>query len=265
MWKRFPGFVSPKNANSKIWKNMDFTKFVSLHEKKTLYLSRIDKLGDPFEGSTTIVNKLFIRMVNSENIKRLRKQGASEEQISDMENLFKKVEKKGDELEILKELRKDIYVSCWHLSEHESAAMWNLYLKSNEGIAIQSTYKRFKNCFNNKIAEVYIGQVRYMDYHAEFLRPGYGYGYYMHKRKSFEHENELRALVAKHELSESLGGKPRTGDGIYVSVNINTLLEKVVVSPESPMWVANLVKDVVKRYGLRKRVEISSLNERPLF
>jgi hypothetical protein len=266
MWKKLPGFIAPKNANSKIWKYMDFTKFVSLLEKKSLYFSRIDKLGDPFEGSTTIVNKRFIRMVNAENIKRLREEGASEEKISERTNLFKEVEKLDSEWEFLKEYRKNIYVSCWHLSGHESAAMWNLYLKSNEGIAIQSTYKRFKNCFNNnKIAEVYIGQVKYIDYHAEFLRPGLGYGYYMHKRKSFEHEKELRALVAKHELLESAGGKPRTEEGIYVSVNINTLLEKVVVSPESPPWVANLVKDVVKRYGLRKRVEISSLNERPLF
>jgi hypothetical protein len=185
MWKKLPGFIAPKNANSKIWKYMDFTKFVSLLEKKSLYFSRIDKLGDPFEGSTTIVNKRFIRMVNAENIKRLREEGASEEKISERTNLFKEVEKLDSEWEFLKEYRKNIYVSCWHLSGHESAAMWNLYLKSNEGIAIQSTYKRFKNCFNNnKIAEVYIGQVKYIDYHAEFLRPGLGYGYYMHSERA---------------------------------------------------------------------------------
>ena len=33
-------------------------------------------------------------------------------------------------------------VNCWHINEHESAAMWDLYLKSNEGIAIQSTYQK---------------------------------------------------------------------------------------------------------------------------
>ena len=117
----------------------------------------------------------------------------------------------------------------------------------------------------DKKEAVYIGQVKYIDYRKEFLRPGYGYGYYMHKRKSFEHEKELRGLVAKPKLSESLGDTPRTDEGIYVSFNVNTLLEKVVVSPESPSWMANLVKDVVKRYGLRKRVETSGLNERPTF
>ena len=27
---------------------------------------------------------------------------------------------------------KEVAVNCWHLNEHESAAMWKVYLKSNE-------------------------------------------------------------------------------------------------------------------------------------
>jgi hypothetical protein len=42
--------LKPANENAKIWRYMDFTKFVSLLEKKALFFCRADKLGDPFEG-----------------------------------------------------------------------------------------------------------------------------------------------------------------------------------------------------------------------
>ena len=36
-------------------------------------------------------------------------------------------------------------INCWHMNDHESAAMWKLYLKSNEGIAVQSTYETLRD------------------------------------------------------------------------------------------------------------------------
>ena len=35
---------------------MDFTKFVSLLEKRALFFARADQLGDPFEGAIPINN-----------------------------------------------------------------------------------------------------------------------------------------------------------------------------------------------------------------
>ena len=50
------GCQSPKNENAKIWRYMDFTKLVSLLEKRALFFCRSDKLGDPFEGSYSQAN-----------------------------------------------------------------------------------------------------------------------------------------------------------------------------------------------------------------
>jgi hypothetical protein len=36
---------------TKIWRYMDFTKFISVLDTQTLFFSRIDLLGDKFEGS----------------------------------------------------------------------------------------------------------------------------------------------------------------------------------------------------------------------
>jgi len=40
-------------------------------------------------------------------------------------------------------------INCWHMNDHESAAMWKLYLKSDEGIAIQSTYRKLKDAITD--------------------------------------------------------------------------------------------------------------------
>jgi hypothetical protein len=34
------------------------------------------------------------------------------------------------------------FVNCWHMNEHESAAMWRLYSQADEAICVQSTFAR---------------------------------------------------------------------------------------------------------------------------
>lgn len=36
---------------TKVWRYMDFTKFVSLLDKRELWFTRADELNDPFEGT----------------------------------------------------------------------------------------------------------------------------------------------------------------------------------------------------------------------
>lgn len=51
MYKEHPVFQQPNNENIKIWRYMDFTKFMSLLDTKKLFFTRADKFEDPFEGS----------------------------------------------------------------------------------------------------------------------------------------------------------------------------------------------------------------------
>ena len=50
MYKEHPSF-QPIGKRTKIWRYMDFAKFVSFLSKRSLYFCRVDKLGDPFEGT----------------------------------------------------------------------------------------------------------------------------------------------------------------------------------------------------------------------
>ena len=57
------------------------------------------------------------------------------------------------------------------MNEFESAAMWNLYLKSNEGIAIQSTYKSLKRTLDKRRGDkdIVVGQVEYIDFNKDLM------------------------------------------------------------------------------------------------
>lgn len=98
--------------------------------------------------------------------------------------------------QINKQWPKYIAINCWHMNEHESAAMWKLYLKSNEGIAVQSSYNKLRDCIIDD-EQVLVGMVKYLDYEAEHIDPGNILSAFVYKRKSFEHEREVRALVIK--------------------------------------------------------------------
>lgn len=170
MFAEHPSFQSPENENVKIWRYLDFTKFVALLDKRALFFSRADQLGDPFEGSYSQASVL---------------ERQNKVQPADAE--FMK--------QVSQTMPKAILINCWHINEHESAAMWKLYLKSDEGIAIQSRYSRLKQSLQAAPEKVYIGKVNYIDYEVDIVPPWNGFNPFLYKRKSFEHECELRAVI----------------------------------------------------------------------
>jgi hypothetical protein len=158
-------------------------------------------------------------------------------------------------------------VNCWHLNDHESAAMWRLYLKSNEGIAIQSTYGRLKDCFRAVQEPIHIGKVEYLDYYSAAIQPGNYFTPFVSKRISFEHEREVRALlhrppIVNHRTDFSV---ETIQGGVPVPVDITTLIEKICVAPTAPVWTTQLVRSVISQYGYAFEVNQSVLNRRPLF
>ena len=162
----------PENENIKIWRFLDFTKFVSVLDTKSLFFSRLDLLGDPFEGSYPKF-------------------------IYDNKKHFKGIEKKLVNIMLKKssQFRRHFAVNCWHINEYESAGMWSLYLKNKDGVAIQTTFKGLADSYKKTKEYITIGQVNYIDYDQEGFSIGNVFHPIFHKRKSFEHEKELRATI----------------------------------------------------------------------
>jgi hypothetical protein len=257
MYKEHPNFIKPQGSKVKLWRYMDFTKFVNMLNKNELFFARADKLGDPFEGSYP-----------KENVQQraISHQKMLEQLPSHAHSIFKGRDKAVSTF--FRNMRKLIFINSWHESQYESAAMWRLYLKSNEGIAIQSTFGRLKGCFKQGTPDIYIGKVYYRDYLTEKISENNLFAPFTHKMKSFEHEKEVRALFMEFEVNKNgLPNllKPTSLNGIGVTVDLEELIANIYVAPENPKWFFELVKSVTRKYGLKKIPVQSSLDARPLY
>lgn len=237
---------------------MDFTKFVSLLDKAALFFVRSDRLEDVFEGSYPIKN-LDVRK-------------------KEFEKVFEECQIKSDPLEIVdvvsqqfRQLRYYIALNCWNISDQESAALWKLYLKSNEGIAIRSSFRRLKTSFNSAVDDIYIGTVRYLDYSSQTIPENNLFYPFLSKRKSFEYEHELRALLysepsmTKNADSKLIMEKPPFENGKYVSVDLRELIDKIYLAPTCSNWLKELVESIVKLYRIDVQIIRSSLDDSPIY
>jgi hypothetical protein len=154
--------------------------------------------------------------------------------------------------DVLKLLQAITLVNTWHINEVESAAMWDLYSNRNAGIAIQSTYKRLSESFrNNEEDVIWIGKVKYKDYDRDLSGFFNIFDAFTCKRSSFEHERELRALTSLRGLQfienlldqskrivasnviPNISQGDREAHGKYVHTELDTLIERIYVSPLS--------------------------------
>jgi len=240
-------FLQPSDENIKLWRYMDFTKFVSLISSNALFFNRSDLFEDPFEGSSPRMNPL-LRQTHLEN-------HMSED------NAQRSAQAYGD---IISSNRKWTYINCWHANNHESAAMWKLYSKTNESIAIETTYVDLKNALQD---DVYLGLVKYIDYNREVIPERTLFDPFMHKRKSFEHEKEVRAVLQRPPIS---GGeihlhRENKNSGVNIDVGINQLIKKIYVAPGSPNWFFELTKEISDKYDVQANVKKSNLMDEPVF
>lgn len=258
MYKSHPIFEDPPNSsNLKLWRFIDYTKFVSLLHKNSLFFCKASILPDSWEGlyPQKELNYFLDEHMNLSYPNPLNRSPENREQnANNWEKSFKEEKNKN-------------FLSCWHYNETESAAMWNLYLKSNEGVAIQTTFEKFKECFNQGKENIYIGTVKYIDYEIDTFSTDKSFAFnffraFVHKRKPYSHENEYRAILSNYE-SSGLKKLPNNESGIYVPVDLNILIEKIIVAPDSEEWFIELVTEMLKVYKLNKEVVRSVIDNKP--
>lgn len=209
----------PDDPDTIVWKYLDLSKFLDLLLSKKLFMSRSDKFEDQYEG--TFSEPTF------EEIKKLA----------------------ADNPEFLnyhKTHREKVAISSWHINEYESFAMWQIFTKNNEGLAIQSTIGRLQKAVrpeNN--FDQYIGEVNYIDYKKEYIPFDDLFFPFLFKRKSFQYEREVRILTDTSKSDIKLN------DGIKINIDINQLIEKIYIHPKSENWYKKLVIESKNRLYFR--------------
>lgn len=252
-----PLFADPADE-FKLWRYMDFTKLVSLLFKKKIFFTRADNFSDPFEGS-------FPKKEIEVRCNKIRKKLRSGQ--SDASSLKETAANLSAQY---KDNRQYILMNCWHYNNYESLAMWKLFLKSDEGVAIHTSCDRLKLAFKNFDKAIHIGKVRYLDYESQTFFDGQNFPSeeeniaipFIHKRNFFSYENEYRAILndtsINWEEEESQSGK-------FIPVDLETLIEKIVVSPDAELWFSDLVQEQVAQFAPGLKVEKSRIGSRPLF
>ena len=233
---------------TKIWRYMDFTKFVFMLEERALFFSRADHLLDPFEGR------------------------ASSSDVEGDERLERTLSEEVASPRSKEDTRQRFFINSWHINEHESTAMWKLFAKSDDAIVVKSTYGRLRSCLpqvlgtngDPQAGHVDVALVEYVDPRGSTENLPFDFCEFLRKRKEFEHERELRAFfdlargesaTRKVDLAEEAGR--------LLDVDLGQLMLQIHVAPGSSPWYRGLVERLLRRFGFMTEVKPSDLEPRP--
>lgn len=227
-------YMMPDRGDAKVWRYMNFASLASILQTKTLFFSRVTTLADAYEG----IMPASLRG-----------------HFSDPAREF--VDDDTKTVDFLEAATASSCVSCWHVNEDESAAMWKLY-SFDFGVAIQSTVVGLIVALADsaRSAKVEMALVQYIDFESPDL-PRLPFPAFL-KRKSFSHENELRVVTINRDLANN-----PTGVAIAVT-DFSKLIERIYISPSAPTWFADVVRREIATYGLTIEVRHSLLVSRQL-
>jgi hypothetical protein len=126
------------------------------------------------------------------------------------------------------------FVNCWHLTDHESDAMWKLYALAKTGIAVQSTVGEVNECLRPHNS----GRVIYYDPSHDVITPSlFGPHDILFKRKFFSWEREYRfwfdddELLERIEAGEKFRGEDVSRGKAIPITDMQRLVKKIVVAP----------------------------------
>ena len=254
----------PPDSGIKVWRYMDVTKLVALMQSRSLHFARADTLGDPFEGSLHLRNRIGNEQLVDQMLKDQENSQSSPVRCTPdqaLENLA----------HIFLRFRQWMFISCWHSGENESLAMWKQYGSSGGSVVIQSTYQKLLDALPSETcidkdeswnASIYLGMVQYKNYfslHEGFALNSNMLSPFIHKRTAFEYEREVRAFLTFP------AGETRSVSNVAVNVNFEQLVESIRVRPCTPDWERRTIETLIGKYGLGMKVAPSEIDTEPMF
>lgn len=244
-----PSFSNQPAFDDLVWRYMDMPRFLSILEYRALHFVRADQMVDKWEGAFGAVNIQ----------QRMDRYG---EQYPYFGPLHKAIDQ---------QRRQSFHMNCWHLSPIESAAMWDLYQRDGQGVAIRSTWGALTSSIRSgPELQVCGAAINYIDYAKESI-PEDLFSSFLHKRKSYEHEKEVRLLAMTNypaqlsAVSGDEGNASPAPTAVSIPVDVQKLIKQVFVAPLAPEWIYELTKAVVRRYGYKFDVNQSDLAADPIF
>jgi len=216
-----------------VWRYFKFERFVEILKSHTLWFSRPCSFDDEWEG---LFPPSYVR-------KTRQYAEANGIPFDEFNSEFRKRELRH---------RYGHFVSCWHMSDHESDAMWRLYALAKTGVAIQSTVGDVNYCLGPHNS----GRVIYYDPSQDVRSPTiFGAHDILFKRNSFSWEQEYRFWFDDGELLEGVeSGKEfrkedlTSGRACHLS-DLRRFIGRIVVAPGASDEVVNLLRCACADHG----------------
>jgi hypothetical protein len=215
-----------------LWRYLDLPKFVWMLQKQAMFLPTLERLrqSDKMEGHfpPESYRDSLDEERRSHDIELL-----SEAQHDELQKSMSTVRDREKYWNV---------ISCWHQSDDESQAMWNLYKAT---VALCSTVQRLNDSFRSRSTfQRSFGLVNYIRHDLDRPKWQSPVQAMFHKDISLKHEQEFRLLFF-------VPGN-RNEQGKEMLVDIETLITCVVVSPFTDDWMLDLVTDLMSKYGFGK-------------
>lgn len=313
-----PYFKTPADADE-LWKYMHIDKFMSMLSNESLYFPNIYQFDDKYEGTLTKQSKIEVRKTslldNNTPINLYEVLNKRKDIIKEFPNDKKRAELLMSlySFEALLNVFSNhlMFCNCWFIKSEESHAMWAEYGdKIPTSIAIQTTVSNFKKSFDMTDYRIHIGRVKYKDYEKDHIK-GYEefalqdltdpaivlklfYAPVMHKRRIYNDEREVRAIISFENIYKKYLKKDYTTnipffseqlfdidtyykspddhesdltkdirDGEPVNINIKTLIQKVVIPPNANTYFEKPLKELLAKQGIDpKKVERSKIRDK---
>ena len=186
MYETHPISLSPPGS-SRLWRYAN-SPVSSVLGSVALYFSRSDLLGDPYEGLLSAIDREAYEAV-------IREVFSAEPDSSHVAKV------RAMEAEVETKTLRGAYISCWHKSEVEQAAMWRMYGEEH-GIAIRTTFDDLVGSLSDP-QPIYAGEVRYIDYRREATRNlelgRNAFSPFTCKRQSFASDQEVRLVITRNQ------------------------------------------------------------------
>ena len=147
---------------------MTFDRLQKLLETELLWFARLDQFDDPLEGTLTDGELSFDPPAYGHPV-QIR--DATSDPIAQM-------------------MRQTAYVQCWRMGA-ESMAMWDLYGKAQDSVAVTTTVGLLKHQLSKDTRSVYMAEVEYADWNEPRILKGV-FDPVLRKIKGYEHESEMR-------------------------------------------------------------------------
>ncbi|KAA3614343.1 MAG: hypothetical protein DWQ01_01165 [Planctomycetota bacterium] len=272
-FKDWPRVHQPK-PEATLWRYLTAGKLEDFLATSTLYLCRVDRFDDSFEGS--------IGKAGADYKRKLLREFAQPGQDSSYYSAV---------LSARESFRRFFYASCWHLREHEAVSMWNSYLRGEPGAAIRTTFGRLRDAVpGSEPGRLIGGLVNYVDYDRKLFDMLGPIDAYFFKRIEYSEEREYRFLyhhlpmevypkdarrmfwLQEQGIASSVRFDPRdmnleveTPDHYRHPVDLASLIESIVLAPTTEPKFEDHVRNLVNNAGLSCKILPSALSKKAEF